>query len=39
MEDNIGELLTDCVGEVMGALKWMRPWQTAIGAALARLIG
>ena len=39
MEQKLGALLTDRVGEVLRALKRMRPWKTAIRDALAQLIG
>ena len=35
----MGALLMNRVGEVLNALKRMRPWQTAIHDALAQLIG
>jgi hypothetical protein len=39
VDQNMGALLTDRVGEVVGALKRMRPWKTALCDALAQLIG
>jgi hypothetical protein len=39
VEENMGALLTDRVGAVLGALKRMRPWKKDIGDALANLIG
>jgi hypothetical protein len=39
VEEKIGALLTDRVGEVLRALKRMRPWKEASCAALAQLIG
>ncbi len=39
VEEKIGALLTDRVGEVLRALKRMRPWKKAICDALAQLIG
>jgi hypothetical protein len=39
VEQKLGALLTDRVGEVLRALKRMRPWKTAIRDALAQLIG
>jgi hypothetical protein len=39
VEEKIGALLRDRVGEVLSALKRMRPWKTAIRNALAQLIG
>ena len=36
---NMGALLTDRVGEVLRALKRMRPWKQAIREALTQLIG
>jgi hypothetical protein len=39
VEQKMGALLTDRVGEVLSALKRMRPWKKAIGDALAQLIG
>jgi hypothetical protein len=35
----MGALLTDRVGEVLGALKRMRPWKKLVRKALAQLIG
>jgi len=35
----MGALLTDRVGEVLGALKRMRPWNKALREGLAQLIG
>ena len=39
VEQNMGALLMNRVGEVLSALKRMRPWQQAIHDALAQLIG
>jgi hypothetical protein len=39
VEQKMGALLMNRVGEVLGALKRMRPWQKAIHDALAQLIG
>jgi hypothetical protein len=39
VEQKLGALLTDRVGEVLSALKRMRPWKQAICDALAQLIG
>jgi hypothetical protein len=39
VDHNKGALLTDHVGAVLDALKRMRPWNPAIGDALAQLIG
>ena len=39
MEEKRGAWLTDRGGEVLRALKRLRPWKTAIGDALAPLIG
>jgi hypothetical protein len=39
VEQKLGALLTDRVGEVLGALKRMRPWQKALREGLAQLIG
>ncbi len=39
MEEKTGAWLTDRVGEVLGALKRMRPWENVIRDALAQLIG
>lgn len=39
VEQKRGALLADRVGEVLGALKRMRPWKTAVRDALAQLIG
>jgi hypothetical protein len=39
VDQKLGALLTDRVGEVLRALKYMRPWKTALCDALARLIG
>jgi hypothetical protein len=39
VEQKSGALLTDRVGEVLGALKRMRPWKKAVRDALAPLIG
>jgi hypothetical protein len=39
VEQKIGALLTDRVGEVLSALKRMRPWKQAIREALTQLIG
>jgi hypothetical protein len=39
VEQKMGALLTDRVGEVLSALKRMRPWKTAVCNALAQLIG
>jgi len=39
VEQNIGALLTDRVGDVLSALKRRRPWKTAVRDALAQLIG
>jgi hypothetical protein len=35
----MGALLTDHVGKVVGALTRIRPWNSAIGDALAQLLG
>ena len=35
----MGALLTDRVGEVLGALKRTQPWKKAVRKALAQLIG
>ena len=35
----MGALLTDRVGQVLGALKRMRPWKKVVRKALAQLIG
>jgi hypothetical protein len=39
VDQNMGALLMNRVGEVLSALKRMRPWQKAIHDALAQLIG
>ncbi len=39
VDETMGALLTDRVGEVLGALKRTRPWQKAVRKALAQLIG
>jgi hypothetical protein len=39
VDQNMGALLMDRVGEVLSALKRMRPWKQAIRTALAQLIG
>jgi hypothetical protein len=39
VEENMGAFLTDRVGEVLGALKRMRPWENVIRDALAQRIG
>jgi hypothetical protein len=39
VEQKLGALLADRVGAVLGALKRMRPWKTAVRDALAQLIG
>ena len=39
VDQKIGALLMNSVGEVLSALKRMRPWQKAIHDALAQLIG
>jgi Uncharacterised protein family (UPF0236) len=39
VEEKTGALLTDRVGEVLRALKRMRPWERALCDALAQLIG
>jgi hypothetical protein len=39
VDQKLGALLTDRVGEVLGALKRMRPWKKAVREALAQLIG
>jgi hypothetical protein len=39
VDQKLGALLTDRVGEVLGALKRMRPWENVIRDALAQLIG
>jgi hypothetical protein len=39
VDQKLGALLTDRVGEVLGALKRMRPWKKAIREGLAQLIG
>ena len=39
VEEKIGALLTDRVGDVLSALKRMRPWKKALCDALAQLIG
>jgi hypothetical protein len=39
VEQNMGALLMNRVGEVLSALKRMRPWPKAIHDALAQLIG
>jgi hypothetical protein len=39
VDQNMGALLTDRVGAVLGALKRMRPWKQAARTARAQLIG
>jgi hypothetical protein len=39
VDQNMGALLTDRVGQVLGALKRMRPWKQVIRKALAQRIG
>jgi Uncharacterised protein family (UPF0236) len=39
VDQKMGALLTDRVGEVLGALKRTQPWKTAVRKALAQLIG
>jgi hypothetical protein len=39
VDQNMGALLTDRIGAVLGALKRMRPWKQAVRTALAHLIG
>jgi hypothetical protein len=39
VDQKLGALLTDRVGEVLGALKRTRPWKKAVRKALAQLIG
>jgi hypothetical protein len=39
VDQKLGALLTDRVGEVLGALKRMRPWKKAVCEGLAQLIG
>jgi hypothetical protein len=39
VEQKMGALLTDRVGEVLSALKRMRPWEKAVRHALTQLIG
>jgi hypothetical protein len=39
VEGKLASLRTDCVGDVLGALKRMRPRQPAVQEALAQLIG
>lgn len=39
VDQKLGALLTDRVGEVLRALKRMRPWKKPLGDALAQLIG
>lgn len=39
VDQNMGALLTDRVGDVLGALKRTRPWKKAVRKALAQLIG
>jgi hypothetical protein len=39
VEQNMGALLTDRVGDVLSALKRMWPWKKAIRGVLAQLIG
>ena len=39
VEQNMGALLTDRVGEVLRALKRLRPWKTAVRGAVTQLIG
>ena len=39
VDQKMGALLTDRVGEVLGALKRTRPWQKTVRTALAQLIG
>lgn len=39
VDEKMGALLTDRVGEVLGALKRMRPWKKAVRDALAQLSG
>jgi len=38
-DQNMGALLTDRVGEVLGALKRTQPWKTAVRQALTQRIG
>jgi hypothetical protein len=39
VEQKMGAFLTDRLGDVLSALKRMRPWEPAVRKALARLIG
>lgn len=39
VDQHMGALLTDRVGEVLGALKRLRPWEPGIRDALAQLLG
>jgi hypothetical protein len=39
VDQKLGALLTDRVGEVLRALNRMRPWKKALGDALAHLLG
>jgi len=39
VDQKMGALRTDHIGEVLGALKRMRPWKKAVRKALAQLIG
>lgn len=39
VDQKMGALLTDRVGEVLGALKRTQPWKKAVRKALAQLIG
>ena len=39
MDQKLGALLADRVGEVLSALKRMRPWKQAVREGLAQLIG
>jgi hypothetical protein len=39
VDQKLGALLTNRVGEVLGALKRLRPWKKAVHQALAQLIG
>ncbi|HSF34103.1 MAG TPA: hypothetical protein VLK82_27065 [Candidatus Tectomicrobia bacterium] len=39
VDQKLGALLTDRVGEVLGAVKRMRPWKKVVRKALAQLIG
>jgi len=39
VEQNTGALLMDRVGEVLSALKRLRPWKKTVRDALVQLIG